>query len=137
MKRRTALAGLLTASLGPTLAARAQEADRLPKVAFLSPMAPSDVATLRDDTLRSLLRTLSDLGYVDGENIVLKYRFADHALERLPMLAAELVAGQPDVLWTFTSGGARAAAAATSAIRPTAAMWAISGWARSRCHCGS
>jgi putative ABC transport system substrate-binding protein len=79
-------------------------------------MTPSDVAALRDDTLRSLLTRLSDLGYVDGENISLKYRFAEHTLERLPTLAAELVAWQPDVLWTFTSGGARAAAAATSTV---------------------
>ena len=46
----------------------------------------------------------------------MEFRFANHAIERLPALAAELVAGQPDVLYTWTSGGARAAAAATSTI---------------------
>ena len=64
----------------------------------------------------NMLGALAELGYVDGQNILLEFRFADHALERLPDLAAELVAGQPDVLYTFTSGGARAAAAATSTI---------------------
>ena len=63
-----------------------------------------------------MLTGLAELGYVDGQNITLEFRFADHALERLPALAAELVAGQPDVLYTWTSGGARAAAAATSTI---------------------
>ena len=60
--------------------------------------------------------SVAELGYVDGRNIVLEFRFANHALERLPALAAELVAGQPDVLYTYSSGGARAAAAATSTI---------------------
>jgi putative ABC transport system substrate-binding protein len=115
MRRRTALACLLTATLWPRLAALAQDGARLPKVALLSPMTPSDIA-VTPNALNSLLTRLSDLGYVDGENIALTYRFAEHALERLPMLAAELVAWQPDVLWTFTSGGARAAAAATSTI---------------------
>jgi putative ABC transport system substrate-binding protein len=115
MRRRTAIAGVLTAPLWPALAARAQDPGRLPKVALLSPMTPADIA-VTPDTLNSLLATLSDFGYVDGENISLKFRFAEHAIERLPRLAAELVAWQPDVLWTFTSGGARAAAAATSTI---------------------
>jgi putative ABC transport system substrate-binding protein len=115
MRRRTALAGVLTAPLWPALAALAQGAGQLPKVALLSPMTPSDIAVV-PNTLNSLLTRLSELGYVDGGSISLKFRFAEHAIERLPMLAAELVAWQPDVLWTFTSGGARAAAAATSTI---------------------
>ena len=115
MRRRTAIAGVLTAPLWPALAALAQDPGRLPKVALLSPMTPADIA-VTPDTLNSLLATLSGFGYVDGENISLKFRFAEHAIERLPRLAAELMAWQPDVLWTFTSGGARAAAAATSTI---------------------
>ena len=64
----------------------------------------------------NLLMALAEFGYVDGQNILFEFRFANHALERLPALAAELVAGQPDVIYTWTSGGARAAAAATSTI---------------------
>jgi len=60
--------------------------------------------------------TLGDLGYVVGQTIDLEFRFAHNELERLPALAAELVAWEPDVLYTWTSGGARAAAAATSTI---------------------
>ena len=45
-----------------------------------------------------------------------EFRFADHALERLPDTGGRAGGRQPDVLWTFTSGGARAAAAATSTI---------------------
>jgi putative ABC transport system substrate-binding protein len=63
-----------------------------------------------------VLKGLAELGYVDGQNVSLEFRFAEHELERLPTLANELVAWQPDVLWTFTSGGARAAAGATSTV---------------------
>lgn len=45
-----------------------------------------------------------------------EYRFAEGAAERLPALAAELVALRPDVIYTFTTGGADAAAQATSSI---------------------
>jgi putative ABC transport system substrate-binding protein len=63
-----------------------------------------------------MLQALAELGYVDGESIALEFRSANHAIERLPALAAELVAAHPDVLYTWTSGGARAAASATSSI---------------------
>ena len=59
---------------------------------------------------------LAELGYVEGQTVSLEARFAHHRLERLPTLAAELVAGQPDVIHTWTSGAARALAAATSTI---------------------
>jgi putative tryptophan/tyrosine transport system substrate-binding protein len=63
-----------------------------------------------------MLTGLAELGYVDGQNIRFEFRFANHALERLPDLAAELVARQPDVMYTWSSGSARAAAAATDTI---------------------
>ena len=63
-----------------------------------------------------MLRSLAELGYVDGESVTLEFRFAERALERLPALAAELVAARPEVLYTFSSAGAHAAAAATSTI---------------------
>ena len=53
---------------------------------------------------------------MDGQNIALEFRFANNALDRLPALAAELVGNRPDVIFTFTSGGAMAAASATSTI---------------------
>jgi putative tryptophan/tyrosine transport system substrate-binding protein len=64
----------------------------------------------------NMLTGLAALGYVDGQNILLEFRFANHAIERMPTLAAELVAAQPDLLYTFSSAGARAAAAASSTI---------------------
>jgi putative ABC transport system substrate-binding protein len=117
MKRRNAillLAGLAGAWALPVETPHAQSADRLPKVALLLPDTP-DYAE-RPSVLKDVLAALADLGYVDGENVSYEFRFAEHALQRLPALAAELVDTRPDVLWTFTSGGGRAAAAATSTI---------------------
>ncbi len=115
MRRRTAVLGLTSLAMLPLGRLAAQQADRPPKVAILSPSPSASVQT-PGSPLHGLLAGLAELGYVDGRNVSLEFRFADHALERLPGLAAELVATQPDVLYTWTSGGARAAAAATSAI---------------------
>jgi putative ABC transport system substrate-binding protein len=46
---------------------------------------------------------MGDLGYIDGHNIAIEYRYAEGKPERLPELAAELVALKPDVL--FALGG--------------------------------
>jgi putative ABC transport system substrate-binding protein len=115
MRRRTALAGLLIAPLWPALAALAQDASRLPKLAILSPATAAQVQT-PGHNLNMLLTALAELGYVDGQNISLEFRFANHALERLPGLAGELVAMQPDVIYTWSSGAGRAVAAATSTV---------------------
>ena len=118
MKRRQlaqVMAGLAGLSVLPFGRIVAQQAGRLPKVAFLDPSTP-DFAERPVSALHNVLQALAELGYADGRNVVFDFRFASHALERLPDLAAELVAGQPDVMYTFSSGGARAAAAATSTI---------------------
>jgi putative tryptophan/tyrosine transport system substrate-binding protein len=118
MRRRALVLGLATlASLSvlPFGSLGAQQPRRLPKVAILAPDTP-DYANRPVSPVGFLLAALGELGYVDGQNVEYAFRFADHALERLPALAAELVAEQPDVLYTWTSGGARAAAAATSTI---------------------
>jgi putative ABC transport system substrate-binding protein len=115
MRRRAALRGLLSAPFWPVPAALAQAAGRLPKLAILSPAAQAQLQT-PTHILSMLLGGLAEFGYVDGQDISFEFRFASHALERLPGLAAELVALQPDVMYTWTSGGARAAAAATDTI---------------------
>ncbi len=56
------------------------------------------------------------LGYVEGRNIAFDVRFADGQVERLPTLAAELVAQRPAVIATFGDATARAAKAATATI---------------------
>jgi putative ABC transport system substrate-binding protein len=109
------LVPILGALMLASAAVYAADAARLPKVAFLYPSTPAHLQA-PGTPLNNLVKGLADLGYVDGQNVSLEFRFANHELERLPALAAELVAWQPDALWTFTSGGARAAASATSTV---------------------
>ena len=120
MRRRDValgLAGFASLSALPLGRLRAQQPSRLPKVAFLLPDAPDDLRDSHRHTAdTNVLEALAELGYVDGQNVTFEFGFANHELERLPALAAELVAGQPDVLYTYTSGGARAAAGATTTI---------------------
>jgi putative ABC transport system substrate-binding protein len=65
----------------------AQQAKSVPRIGVLRNDTPALFAS-RNEALRQGLR---ELGYVEGKNIVLEYRYADGKLDRLPDLAAELV----------------------------------------------
>jgi putative tryptophan/tyrosine transport system substrate-binding protein len=96
-----------------------QQPGRIPKVGILSPAKRADMACLPDNQgggAGCLLEGLRALGYGDGRNVAFEYRFAEGATERLPALAAELVALRPDVIYTFTTAGADAAVRATTTI---------------------
>ena len=116
MRRRTLLSGLLLVPwAGAWQQTSADATGRKPKIAILSPDTPAHAKT-PSSKLNSFLAGLADLGYVEGQTVSLEFRFASHALDHLPALAVELVATQPDVLWTWSSGGAKAAAAATQTV---------------------
>ena len=78
----------------------------------------------REDNLWQGLR---QLGYVDGKNVVMEYRYADGQLDRLPRLASELVGLHVDILVVSGTRAAVAAKQATATIpivpSPTAAGW--------------
>ena len=101
---------LLALSFTATLAVEAQQPVKIPRIGVLSPAPPGPRAVL--DAFRQGLR---DLGYVEGQNILLEYRYANSQLDRLPALAAELVQLNPDVIYTFTTA-AQAAGQATTTI---------------------
>jgi ABC-type uncharacterized transport system substrate-binding protein len=82
--------------------AMAQQTGKIPRVGFLDPSNASGMAVLLD-TFRQELRKL---GWVEGENITIEYRFAEQKNERLPELAAELVRLKVDLI--VASGGAPA-----------------------------
>lgn len=84
------------------LAAQAQQRKNIPLVGVLRPTSPTDPLT---EAFRQGLR---DLGYVEGHNIRLAYRFAEGQYERLPDLAAELVRLPVDVLVTDGPGAVAA-----------------------------
>ena len=79
------------------------------RMAYLGSGSDAGSAHLQND----LFAGLRELGYAEGENLVVERRFADGAFERLPGLAAELVALRPDVLFVTGTQGAVAAAQAT------------------------
>jgi putative ABC transport system substrate-binding protein len=88
----------------------AQGTADLPRVAILSP----DFAGRGAVPL--FLEALRNLGYVDGRNIRIDTRFAENRLDQLPAIAAELVKARPDVIFTYNTAGAFAAARATTSI---------------------
>ena len=100
---------LMLSLLAASLAAQAQPREKIPLVGVLRPTSPTDPLT---EAFRQGLR---DLGYVEGYNMRLEYRFAEGQSERLPALAAELVRLPVDVLVT-DGPGALAAKHATNLI---------------------
>jgi putative ABC transport system substrate-binding protein len=104
----TALAGALFAPLG----AGAQQPGRVYRLGFLGQTSAADLAR-QTDALRQGLR---DLGYEEGRNLVIEYRWAERKLDRLPALAAELIGLKVDAIVTHGSAGSRAAKQATGTI---------------------
>ena len=104
-----ALAGSLTAAVRAANAQ--QQRAKVYRIGFLGTTSASEYAS-NVDALRAGLR---DLGYVEGKNIVIDFRWADGDPDRLPTLAAELVRLKVDVLVTHAEG-TRAAKGATASI---------------------
>jgi len=98
--------------LAVPLAVEAQEPKKVPRLAILSIGRSSGPL----NTIDGLRRGLRDLGYIEGQNILIEYRFAERRYERLPQLAAELVSLKPDVIVTSTTPGVLAAKRATTSI---------------------
>ena len=82
--------------LAPCLPAEAQQPAKILRIGILF-LSSASGQSARIDAFRQRLR---ELGYVEGKNIVIEYRYADGKLERLPDLAAELVGLKVDVIVT-------------------------------------
>ncbi len=92
--------------------AQAQQATKVPRIGYLTVESPSAFST-RGEAFRQGLR---ELGYVEGKNIAIEYRYAEGKLDRLPALAAELVRLKVDVIVTGGLGSTGSANEATSTI---------------------
>ena len=111
--RRRFLVALGAGALGAPLSAFAQQpAAKTHRIGFLGPAAAAGYEG-RTDALRAGLR---DLGYIEGKNTVMEFRWAEGKYERLPEMAAELVRLKVDVIVTSGTPAARAAKGATATI---------------------
>ena len=92
--------------------AEAQQPKKVPRIGFLSAASASAVAG-RLDAFR---QGLTELGYIEGKNIVVEYRYADGKADRLPALAAELVGAELDLIVAATTPGVLAVKKASATV---------------------
>jgi putative tryptophan/tyrosine transport system substrate-binding protein len=111
MRRREFIAGLGSAAAWST-ATRAQQAGKVIRIGFLGAPSPRDYA----DQLAVFNARLRDLGYVEANNIIMEYRWADGNYARLPALATELARANVELIVTSGTTGSIAAKQATTSI---------------------
>src|SRR5437762_8261392 len=103
---------LITLLLGTVPAEAQQPAAKVPRIGFLGATYPSTNAA----RIEGFRQGLHELGYLEGKNIVIEYRWAEGKPERLPDLAAELVRRKVAIIVTAGPAGTRPAKEATSTI---------------------
>jgi putative ABC transport system substrate-binding protein len=111
LKRREFIT-LLGAAAGWPLAARAQQPTRLPIIGFMG----SGTATTQTQWTAAFLQRINELGWSDGRNVTIEYRWAEGRSERFSEIAAEFVRLNVDVILTHNTPPVLAAKQATSVI---------------------
>jgi putative ABC transport system substrate-binding protein len=92
------------------VAAQAQQSTKVPRIGYLA------ASIISAESRAAINQGLRKLGYIEGQNITIEYRYAEGKFERLPVLAAELVRLNVDVIVTGGSTATRAAKEATSTV---------------------
>jgi putative ABC transport system substrate-binding protein len=96
----------------PLVADAQQPADEVHRIGLLGAVTAASYAS----QLEALRQGLRELGYVEGQNVVIEYRWAEGKYDRLPELAAELVRLKVNLIVTHGTPGSRAAKEATTTI---------------------
>ena len=112
MNKKIFICPLLTVFLITGSLAEAQQPKKVPRIGYLGATSASS-ESLRHEAFRQGLR---EVGYIDGQSITIEYRYAEEKLDRLPALAAELVALKVDVIVTGGPQATRPAKKATATI---------------------
>ena len=112
MERLAFIAAVGTGLFAGPLTAVAQPAGKVYRMGWLA----GTVSTQENNELEALRTGLRELGYVEGKNIVIEYRWAEAKYDRLPELAAELVRLRVDVIVTGGTAATQAAMQATTTI---------------------
>src|SRR5918996_4407650 len=111
--KKAGVSSILFVLLAVAVIVEAQQPTKVPRIGYLSSRDPA-TESVRSDPVRQALR---ELGYVEGQNIVIEYRFTEGKRDRFPKYAAEMVRLKVDVI--VVAGGdpsIRAAMAATKTI---------------------
>jgi ABC-type uncharacterized transport system substrate-binding protein len=111
LKSAIVLAALL---FGLCVSAQAQQPGKNPRIGILLPWSPVSGVSL--SFLKAFHEGLHELGYVEGQNLAIEYRYAEGMSERFPNLAAELVRLKADVIVTTAGPPSLAAKHATTTI---------------------
>jgi putative tryptophan/tyrosine transport system substrate-binding protein len=111
-KREFLVAVVVLGAAARPIPSFAQQQGRVWRVGFLSSVSASSSSQNTD----AFLKGMRELGYVEGKNLVIQWRFADGKLERLPGLAADLVQLKMDVIVAAASPSIGAAQQATTKI---------------------
>jgi putative ABC transport system substrate-binding protein len=112
MERRTFIGVIAGGLLAAPLVAEAQQAAKVPRIGFLG----NSTAALEANLVGPFREGLRDLGYVEGQNILIEYRWAEGQYERFPALIAELIALKVDVIVTAGTPASLAVKKATTSI---------------------
>jgi putative ABC transport system substrate-binding protein len=110
MKKKITVLALIAMLLTPWMSAQTQQPPNIPRIGFLF------IGSNDQPHLESFRQGLRDLGYVEGKNILIEYRYAQGNTNALPALAAELVALNLNVILTTTPQASRAVLQATSTV---------------------
>ena len=113
MRRREFITLVGGAAAWP-LAAGAQQPDRVRRIGVLNGLAETDAEVRTYDA--AFRKRLDDLGWLDGRNIHIDYRWGAGSVERMRLFAKELVQLNPEVIFTFTTPATAALQAETSTI---------------------
>ena len=125
MKKQIVVLSVCAMLFALCVSVEAQQGKRVPRIGYLLSGSPSTNPDFRE----AFRQGLQDLGYVEGKNILIEYKWAEGKLERMPELAEELVQLKVDIILAPNSGIARTAKKATTIIPiviATVAIWMTS-----------
>src|SRR5262245_1071586 len=117
--RRREFITFITGAAAWSVAAHAQQPDRVPVIGFLG----ASSAEVYENRLVSFRRGLNETGFIEGQNVTIEYRWAEGQYERLPTLATQLVQRQVAVI--VAGGGTPAAVAAAGATKTIPVVFAV------------
>jgi len=136
MRSRRDFIRLLGGAPAWPIAARGQQSERIRQIGYLSQESAAFDRYHKDSQV--FQDGLRDLGYAEGRNLHIEFRYADANLDRLPALAAEIVSLNPDIIVTYSAGtfAARQATMTIPIVQTVGSDPVTAGFATSLAHPG-